>query len=158
MFEGANRRAPITGLEVREDANDETSADFRMDYCSNAEYFVVELACGGRNRLQVVVFGMCTSRYTPSEQAEINAQRRLEALLRDPTRAGPELEQRLRKQMHYSSGLLLIEDPVLHSITTLPATIGWAIDCGNWGVTFGATGENGRHRGESRPAGHKDRK
>jgi hypothetical protein len=73
-------------------------------------------------------FGMCTSRYTPSEQAGINAQRRLEALLRDPTRAGPELEQRLRKQVHYSSGLLLIEAPVLHSTTTLPATIGWAIE------------------------------
>ena len=75
----------------------------------------------------------------------MTAQRRLEALLRDPRGAGPELEQRLRKQVHYSGGLLLIEDPVLHGITTLPATIGWEIDCNNWGVsvTFGATGENG---------------
>jgi hypothetical protein len=56
--------------------------------------------------------GVCTSRFTPAEQAEINARKELEALLRDPTRAGPELERRLRKQVRYSNGLLLIEDPI----------------------------------------------
>ena len=47
------------------------------------------------------LLGICTSHYTPAEQAEINAQKRLEALLRDPARAGPELERRLRKQKGY---------------------------------------------------------
>jgi|SRR5579864_4819176 len=91
------------------------------------------------------LFGICTGRYTSAEQAEIDAQKRLEAALRDPARAGPELERRLRKQVRYSNGLLLIEDPILHGITTLPATTEWAIDCGVLGVavTFGATGENG---------------
>jgi hypothetical protein len=89
--------------------------------------------------------GVCTSRFTPAEQAEINSRKRLEALLRDPARAGPELEQRLRAQVRYSNGLLLIEDPILHGVTALPATTGWAIGCDILGVrvTFGATGENG---------------
>lgn len=90
-------------------------------------------------------FGVCTSRLTPAEQAEINSKKRLEAPLRDPTRAGPELERRLRKQVRYSNGLLQIEDPILHGVTALPATVGWAIGCDMLGVrvTFGATGENG---------------
>ena len=81
-----------------------------------------------------------------NEQAVVDAQGRLVALLRDPARATPELERRLRKQVRYSNGLLLIEDPILHGVTTLPATAGWAIDCDMLGVrvTFGATGENGR--------------
>jgi hypothetical protein len=70
------------------------------------------------------LFGLCTSHYTPAEQAQINAQKWLEAVLRDPARAGVVLEQRLRKQVRYSSGLLLIQDPILHGITTLPATAG----------------------------------
>jgi hypothetical protein len=91
------------------------------------------------------LFGICTSRYTPEQQSQIDAQRRLEALLRDPVRAGPELERRLRKQIRYSNGLLLIEDPILHGITTLPATTGWSIGCGEVGIaiTFGAAGEVG---------------
>jgi len=92
------------------------------------------------------LLGICTSHYTPAEQAEINAQKRLEALLRDPARAGPELERRLRKQVRYSNGLLMIENLILHGITTLPATAGWSISCDeNFGiqVTFGAGGENG---------------
>jgi hypothetical protein len=89
--------------------------------------------------------GVCTSRFTPTEQAEINARKRLEALLRDdPAKAGPELERRLRKEVRYSNGLLLIDDPILHGVTTLPATAGWTISCNTLGVTvtFGATGEN----------------
>jgi hypothetical protein len=89
--------------------------------------------------------GVCTSRFTPAEQAKIDSQKRLEALLRDPARAGPELERRLREQVRYSIGLLLIEEPILHGVTALPATAGWAIGCDMLGVrvTFGATGENG---------------
>lgn len=63
------------------------------------------------------------------------------------TRRGlPRNLKRLRGWVRYSNGLLLIEDPILHGITTLPATTGWAIDCGDFfgvAVTFGATGENG---------------
>jgi hypothetical protein len=91
------------------------------------------------------LFGICTSYNTPAEQAGIDAQSRFVALLRDPVRAAPELERRLRKQVRYSNGLLLIEDPILHGVTTFSATAAWAIDCDMLGVrvTFGATGENG---------------
>lgn len=75
------------------------------------------------------LFGVCTSRYTPEEQAQINAQRWLESVLRDPARSGQVLEQRLRRQVRYANGLLLIEDPILHGVTTLPATIGWSVSC-----------------------------
>jgi hypothetical protein len=102
------------------------------------------LPAAGQTDCESWFFGVCTSRFTPTEQAEINARKRLEALLRDPARAGPELERRLRKQVQYSNGLLLVEDPIFHGVTTLPATAGWAISCDTLGVsvTFGATGEN----------------
>jgi hypothetical protein len=91
------------------------------------------------------LFGLCTSHYTPEAQAQINAQRWLESVLRDPARSGQILEQRLRKQARYSDGLLLIEDPVIHGITTLPATIGWSVSCDEIAgvqVTFGS-GDSG---------------
>jgi hypothetical protein len=43
------------------------------------------------------LFGICTSRYTETEQAEINARKWLEATLLDLARAGPVLEQRLQQ-------------------------------------------------------------
>jgi hypothetical protein len=87
------------------------------------------------------LFGICTGSYTLAEQAEINSRKWLEALLRDPARAAPELEKRLRRWVRYSNGLLLIEDPILHGITTLPATAGWSIDCDTSmvEVTFAST-------------------
>jgi len=90
------------------------------------------------------IFGICTRRYTSEEQAQINGQRWLESALRDPARSGLVLEQRLRKQVHYSNGLLLIEDPILHGITTLPATIAWSVSCDVTGVavSFGS-GDSG---------------
>jgi hypothetical protein len=90
-------------------------------------------------------FGICTSHYTVAEQADINARKSLESALRDPTRAGSVLELRLHKQVRYSNGLLLIEDPILHGITTLPATIGWSVSCDEImgvQVSFGS-GDNG---------------
>jgi hypothetical protein len=77
------------------------------------------------NDCKTSFFGLCTNRFTESEQAQINARRWLEAQLRDPARSGPVLEQRLRKQVRYSNGLLLITDPILHGVTTLPATATW---------------------------------
>jgi hypothetical protein len=47
----------------------------------------------------------------------------------------------LRQQVRYSNGLLMITDPVFHSVTTLPATAGWSIDCDTSmvEVTFAST-------------------
>jgi hypothetical protein len=75
------------------------------------------------------LLGLCTSHYTPEEQAQISEQKWLESVLRDPARAGVVLEQRLRKQVRYSNGLLLIQDPILHGVATLPATVSWSISC-----------------------------
>ena len=49
--------------------------------------------------------------------------------MKDPVHAGPELQRRLRKQVRYSNGLLLIEDPLLHQINTVPATAAWSVSC-----------------------------
>lgn len=102
------------------------------------------LPAAGQTDCKSWFLGVCMSRFTSAEQAKRDAQTRLEALLRDPVRAGPELARRLREQVRYSNGLLLIEDPILHGITTLPATASWAISCDTLGVrvTFGATGED----------------
>jgi len=77
--------------------------------------------------------GVCTARHTAEEQAKIDADEALRALLRDPVRAAPELERRLRSKVRYWNGVLLIQDEILHGTTTLPATIPWSIDCLNAG-------------------------
>jgi hypothetical protein len=70
------------------------------------------------------LFGLCTSRHSDAEQAEINAGKRFEASLRDPAEAGPELERRLRQQLQYADGLLLIQEPLLDGVIVRPATVG----------------------------------
>jgi hypothetical protein len=91
------------------------------------------------------LLGVCTSRFTPAEQEKISSEKRLQALLSDPATAAPELERRLRQQVRYYNGVLLIEDPILHSVTALPATTAWSISCDAGGVqvNFGDTSDNG---------------
>jgi len=64
------------------------------------------------------------------------------ALLQDEAKATSEFQRRLRDQVKFRSGLLLIEDRSSGSagITVAPATIMWMIDCSDTGlmVTFGA--------------------
>jgi hypothetical protein len=67
-------------------------------------------------------FGYCISRYTSAEQAKIDAQ-----LLFN-------LQMRLRHQVRYYNGTLMIEDETLDTINTFPATIAWSISCDNTGV------------------------
>jgi hypothetical protein len=49
------------------------------------------------------------------------------------------------KQVRYSNGLLIIEDPILHGIPTLPATVAWSVTCDDiTGVqVFFGSGDNG---------------
>lgn len=59
-----------------------------------------------------------------------------------------DLQRRLRDQVRYQNGLLIIRERAGGGITVAPATIGWTVDCGDGGlsVTFGSgTGdtENG---------------
>jgi hypothetical protein len=90
-------------------------------------------------------FGYCTSHFTPAEQAQIDANKEFQALLKDPVRLLPELEQRLRKQVRYDSGMLIIKEPLTDSIRTFPPTVRWSVACAVIGVSvnFGDTSENG---------------
>jgi len=63
------------------------------------------------------------------------------ALLQDEAKAAGEFQRRLRDQVSYRGGMLIIVD---HSgattgVTVVPATILWGVDCGDSGiaVTFG---------------------
>ena len=63
------------------------------------------------------------------------------ALLQDDTKATTEFQRRLRDQVKFRNGLLLIRDRSggASGLTVMPATIVWGLDCGDSGiaVTFG---------------------
>jgi hypothetical protein len=64
------------------------------------------------------------------------------ALLQDPTKATAELQRRLRDQVTYKDGLLVIVDRsgTTAGVTVMPATVTWGIDCSDSGlaITFGS--------------------
>src|SRR5271163_3349984 len=63
-------------------------------------------------------------------------------LLQDDDKAIAELQRRLRSQVTYRNGLLVIVDRsgTNSGVTVMPATVMWGIDCSDSGieVTFGA--------------------
>jgi len=64
------------------------------------------------------------------------------ALLQDEAKATAELQRRLRGQVTYRNGLLVIIDRsgTTGGVTVMPVTVMWGVDCGDSGlaVTFGA--------------------
>jgi hypothetical protein len=64
------------------------------------------------------------------------------ALLQDEAKAASVFQQRLRDQVSVTGGMLVIEDRGggATSVTIVPATIAWAVDCSDSGlnVTFGS--------------------
>jgi hypothetical protein len=66
------------------------------------------------------------------------------ALLQDDDKATAEFQRRLRAQVSYRNGLLVIVDRSGSSpgVTVMPATIVWGVDCSDGGlaVTFGSGG------------------
>lgn len=64
------------------------------------------------------------------------------ALLQDEAKATAEFQHRLRGQVTYRNGTLVIVDRsgAASGVTVVPATIMWGVDCGDSGiaVTFGA--------------------
>ena len=61
------------------------------------------------------------------------------ALLQDEAKATAELQRRLRGQVSYKNGVLVIVQRG-EGVTVMPATVMWGVDCGQDGlaVTFGA--------------------
>jgi hypothetical protein len=63
------------------------------------------------------------------------------ALLQDQAKATAEFQRRLRDQVHFQAGVLVIVDRTGASsgVTVVPATIMWGVDCSDGGlaVTFG---------------------
>jgi hypothetical protein len=62
------------------------------------------------------------------------------ALLQDEDKAIAELQRRLRDQVRYRDGLLVIVDRTSSGVTVMPATVMWSVDCSDTGlaVTFGS--------------------
>jgi len=64
------------------------------------------------------------------------------ALLQDEDKATAEFQRRLRGQVTYRGGMLVIQDRsgTSSGVTVVPATIPWGIDCSDSGiaVTFGS--------------------
>jgi hypothetical protein len=60
-------------------------------------------------------------------------------LLQDETKATAEFQRRIRDQIKYRNGLLIIQDRAASGVSVAPATIMWMVDCGDGGltVTFG---------------------
>ena len=61
------------------------------------------------------------------------------ALLQDEAKAIAELQRRVRGEVRYRNGLLVIQDHSGGGVSVAPATIFWMVDCGDGGlaVTFG---------------------
>jgi hypothetical protein len=63
-------------------------------------------------------------------------------LLQDEAKATAEFERRLRAQVTYRNGVVVIIDRsgATGGVTVMPATVMWGVDCGDSGiaVTFGA--------------------
>jgi hypothetical protein len=63
-------------------------------------------------------------------------------LLQDEAKATTELQQRLRSEVTYRNGVLVIIDRGVANagVTVMPATVMWGLDCGQDGiaVTFGS--------------------
>jgi len=99
------------------------------------------------------LFGICIGHNTPAEQAVIDANRRLKIILENPVQAPPVLERRLRQLIRYANGVIRIEDPYDHTITTISANTPWSVVCdpvGSITVVFNAaTRGNGNFIGES---------
>ena len=64
------------------------------------------------------------------------------ALLQEPAKAAAEFQRRLRDQVTYRDGLLVIIDKsgTAPGVTVMPATAMWGIDCSDSGlaITFGS--------------------
>lgn len=62
-------------------------------------------------------------------------------LLQDESKATAELQRRLRDQVSYQNGLLIIVDKsgASSGVTVMPASVMWGLDCGDSGIglTFG---------------------
>jgi hypothetical protein len=77
----------------------------------------------------------------PKPPADPELTRSDTTLLQDPAKAAAEFQHRLRDQVSYRNGILIIVDRTGASsgVTVVPATIMWGIDCSDsgLGVTFG---------------------
>jgi hypothetical protein len=67
------------------------------------------------------------------------------ALMRDASRAGPEIDTRLRKRIRPNGSMILVNEE-FGDLHALPSTVGWSATCGTGGlaVSIAAAGqENG---------------
>jgi hypothetical protein len=61
--------------------------------------------------------------------------------MRDLSRAGPEIERRLRERLQISGPIIILSEQFgeMHAV---PATTGWTVSCGTgFGVSIGAAGQ-----------------
>jgi hypothetical protein len=66
-------------------------------------------------------------------------------LMRDASRAGPEIDTRLRKRIRPNGSMILVNEE-FGDLHALPSTVGWSATCGTGGlaVSIAAAGqENG---------------
>lgn len=60
------------------------------------------------------------------------------ALLRDAAKAASEFQRRMRDQITFRNGLLIVQDRTSGSsgLLVMPATAMWSIDCGDGGISL----------------------
>src|SRR5262249_41932767 len=98
-------------------------------------YSVVLVACGDD-----------TARIVARKQAQEQHRKEVD-LLSDTSRAGPEIERRLRERIQSNGSIIVIKEDSSSSLSAMPANVVWTARCslsGLW-VSFGVTGdaENG---------------
>jgi hypothetical protein len=92
--------------------------------------------------LAAVMLAVLPAAAQPKAPADPDLVKSDAVLLQDADKAIAELQRRLRDQVHFQNGLLVIVDRTgaAAGVTVMPATIPWGIDCSDSGVavTFGS--------------------
>jgi hypothetical protein len=85
----------------------------------------------------LVLFGLQPGAWAePKLSADPDLLKSDAALLQDDAKATAEFQRRLRAQVAYHNGLLVIQDRsgVAPGVTVMPATILWGVECSDGGV------------------------
>jgi hypothetical protein len=86
------------------------------------------------------VLGSCGDDSGRKQQADQEAAEL--ALMRDAAKAGPQIEERLRKRMRSDGQILLIKEE-FGTLHATPATVSWTLTCGaGLGLSIAAAGES----------------
>ena len=83
-----------------------------------------------------IMLAACDDDFQKKKELAVHHDEEELALMRDLSRAGPEIERRLRERLQSKGSIVLIKDKDNGSLQAVPATIGWTADCNALGLSI----------------------